>query len=221
LDGFVPPTPYRWVDPPRELAPTNLAPTPGEFTVALERGGSETAVLTTGDAQVTLILPIGSFPPAPDQRAVEVAIRPLAPTAVEPPPGPNRIVGNVYRLKAAYRPSGDPARLTPDAGDGVRVVLVYPFEPNVHAGHEVIVSTDGMAWTAVDTNDLPSIQQADGPIPSLGYVAVAGLPPAVGGTAGDGGSSAAATIAIVAGLVVLLVGTAWALWPSRPWKERS
>ena len=70
LDGLAPPTPYRWVDPPPELASTNLAPAPGTFRVELGTRGSLTAVLTTTDAQVTLILPKGSFAPAEGERAI-------------------------------------------------------------------------------------------------------------------------------------------------------
>src|SRR5207342_2689001 len=78
LDGLAPPTAYRWVKPPPELAATNQEPTPGTFTVKLGNGGSKTAVFTTDDAQVTLILPEGSFADAEGQRSVQVAVDPLA-----------------------------------------------------------------------------------------------------------------------------------------------
>lgn len=209
LDGLAPPTPYRWVDPPPELASTNLAPAPGTFRVELGNRGSVTAVLTTTDAQVTLILPKGSFTPAERERAVEVSIEPLAASAIDPPSPPLDIVGNVYRLEAAYIPSEDSAELAAQA----RVVLTYPFSTGAHPGQTIVHSTDGASWTATDTNDLPSIQQADAPIDGFGYVAVARDTTATSGPeVTDDASSPVTTIAISLGLVVLAVAAAVMLW---------
>jgi hypothetical protein len=173
-------------------------------------------VLTTDDAQVTVILAERSFAAAPGQRSVRVRVEPLAPSAVDPPAAPTQILGNVYLLEATYAPSGEPAPLEVDA----RVVLVYPLLSGDHGGHEVLVSRRGTMWTAVDTNDLVSIQQADGPIDSLGYVAVGGSPaatvtPSPSGEPEDDGSSLA-TFVIVASIAVLVIGVAVALWPRRP-----
>jgi hypothetical protein len=209
LDGLAPPTPYRWVDPPPELASTNIAPAPGTFRIELGNRGNLTAVLTTTDAQVTLILPKGSFPPADGARAVEVSIEPLAASAVDPPPPPLEIVGNVYRLEATDVPTDEPAELAAEA----RVVLTYPFSAGAHPGHTIVHSLDGASWTTSDTNDLPSIQQADAPIGALGYLAVARDTTATsvpGITNGE--SSPVATIAISVGLVVLAAAAAVTLW---------
>jgi hypothetical protein len=208
LDGLAPPTPYRWVDPPPELASTNLAPAPGTFRVELGNRGSVTAVLTTIDAQVTLILPKGSFGPAERERAVEVSIEPLAASSVEPPPPPFEILGNVYRLDSTSIPSGEPAGLAAEA----RLVLTYPFSTGAHPGHTIVHSSDGASWTATDTNDLPSIQQTDAPIEALGYVAVAR--DATAGTPGPSNdeTSPVATIVISLGLVVLAAAAAVTLW---------
>jgi hypothetical protein len=70
-----------------------------------------------------------------------------------------------------------------------------------------------MRWTTVDTNDLPSIQQADAPVDALGYVAVARDTTATPGPGiTDDETSSVATIAIAAGLVVLAVAAAVTLW---------
>jgi hypothetical protein len=205
LDGIAPPTAYRWVDPPPELASTNLAPADGTFRVELGGRGSLTAVLTTTDAQVTLILPKGSFAPADGARAVEVKVEPLALSSVELPPPALEVLGNVYRVRATSVPSGKRTDLAATA----RVVLTYPFSAGVHPGTTIVQSTDGASWTTADTNDLPSIQQADAPIDALGYVAVARDTSATGspGPTGDE-SSPVATIAIAVGLVVLAVAAA-------------
>jgi hypothetical protein len=169
-----------------------------------------TAIVTTDDAQVTLILPRGAFAGASDERVVEVTIQPLPPSEIEAPDPPAAILGNVYRLRAVYVPSGERAALASDA----RVVLVYPFIATDHSGHSVISSPDGIEWTAVETNDFRSIQQADGPIETLGYVAVAQTGVTVSPSAGPGETSSVATVVIVIGLVVLAAGAAVALRPA-------
>jgi len=200
LDGLAPPTAYRWVEPPPELAATNQEPTPGTFTVKLGNDGSKTAVFTTDDAQVTVILPEGSFADAEGQRSVQVAVDPLA-GAVAHPDDPLHVVGNVYLVEATYQPSGDAAELTNLA----TVVILYPLLANDHGSHSIIWSRSAERWKALDTDDLPSIQQAGADIDELGYLSVAGQPASPTGGSGTGGGSSVATIAIVAGLVVLAV----------------
>jgi hypothetical protein len=211
LDGLAPPTAYRWVEPPPELAATNKAPTPLSQQVDLTNNGSATAVATTGDAQVTLILPKGAFAAAEGQRTVEVTIEPVGPSTVSAPDAPLHVIGNVYRLGATYAPSGKNARLEVLS----TAVLVYPLLANDHGAHTVIWSRDGSRWESLQTDDLPSIQQAGGDLDALGYVAVAGQPasPTAGGTSGSG--SSVTTIAIVAGLVVLAAVAAFLLRQSR------
>jgi hypothetical protein len=169
LDGLAPPTPYRWVEPPVELAATNEPPTPGRFKIRLGPEGSRTSVMTTDDAQVTWIAPKGAFAFVEGQRAVEVTIEPLAPSAASDPEPPLEIAGNVYLLEAAYRPSGDPAPLAKDS----TIILLYPLLSNDHGGHAVLASETGSEWTALETSDLPSIQQADAELDVVGHVAVA------------------------------------------------
>jgi hypothetical protein len=200
LDGLAPPTAYRWVEPPPELAATNQKPTPGTFTVKLGDEGSKTAVFTTDDAQVTVILPEGSFEDAAGQRTVEVTVEPLA-GATAQPDDPLHVVGNVYLVEATYQPSGDAAKLASLS----TVVLVYPLLSNDHGSHSIIWSRSGERWKALETDDLPSIQQAGADIDELGYLAVAGQPASPTATSGTGGGSSVATFAIVAGLIVLAV----------------
>jgi len=207
LDGLAPPTAYRWVEPPPALAPTNKEPTPLSLQVDLTSKGSETAVPTTDDAQVTLILPKGAFAAAKGQRSVDVTVEPVGPSTVSAPDPPLHVIGNVYRLGATYAPSGKKAELQVLS----TVVLVYPLLANDHGAHTVIWSRTGERWEPLKTDDLPSIQQAGGDLTGIGYVAVAGQPaaPTAGGSS-EGGSSAT-TIAIVAGLVVLAAVAAFLL----------
>jgi hypothetical protein len=207
LDGLAPPTAYRWVEPPPELAATNQKPTPGTFTVNLGNDGSKTAVFTTDDAQVTVILPEGSFAEAEGQRTVEVTVEPLA-GATAHPDDPLHVVGNVYLVEATYQPSGEAAKLANPAN----VVIVYPLLANDHGSHAIIWSRSGERWKALETDDLPSIQQAGADIDDLGYLSVAGQPASsIAGSGTSGGGSSVATIAIVAGLIVLALVAAFLL----------
>jgi hypothetical protein len=200
LDGLAPPTTYRWVEPPPELAATNQKPTPGTFTVKLGSDGSKTAVFTTDDAQVTVILPEGSFADAEGQRSVQVTVDPLA-GALAQPDDPLNVVGNVYLVEATYQPSGDAAKLANPAS----VVIVYPLLANDHGSHAIIWSRTGERWKALETDDLPSIQQAGADVDELGYLSVAGQPASPTAGSGTSGGSSVATIAIIAGLIVLAV----------------
>ena len=93
---------------------------------------SKTAVFTTDDAQVTVILPEGSFEDAAGQRTVEVTVEPLA-GATAHPDDPLHVVGNVYLVEATYQPSGDAAKLASLS----TVVLVYPLLSNDHGSHSI------------------------------------------------------------------------------------
>jgi hypothetical protein len=215
LDGLAPPTAYRWVEPPPELAATNQKPTPGTFTMKLGSDGSKTAVFTTDDAQVTVILPDGSFADAEGQRSVRVTVDPLA-GAIAHPDDPLHVVGNVYLVEATYQPSGDAAKLANPAN----LVIVYPLLANDHGSHAIIWSRSGERWKALETDDLPSIQQAGANVDELGYLSVAGQPASPTGSGTSGGGSSVATIAIVAGLIVLAVVAAVLLRRGSTSKDR-
>jgi hypothetical protein len=146
-------------------------------------------------------LPERSFVDAEGQRTVEVTVEPLA-GATAHADDPLRVVGNVYLVEATYQPSGDVAKLAIRS----TVVLVYPLLANDHGSHSIIWSRSGERWDALETDDLPSIQQAGADIDELGYLSVAGQPASpTAGAEPSGGGSSATTIAIVAGLIVLAV----------------
>jgi hypothetical protein len=207
LDGPITPLPYRWVTPPPELAATNQAPTPGDFTVAMKDGASRAAVLTTPDAQVTVILRNGAFPGVPGATKIHLTVEPLdAATLPGGPDKPLQIIGNAYRFAATYEPSGDRVQ---QLGSPMDLILIYPTTPNGHvATHTVVSSADGTAWATAKGLDTPTNQQAEGPVPTLGYAAVAGdvtsLPSPVGPT-GSGNNTLG--IALIVGAVcAALVG---------------
>ena len=84
------------------------------------------------------------------------------------------IFGNAYRLQATYQPSGDRVdlKLPLDA------ILLYPVDAQparVHP-HSSTRRPTGKTWTAQEGSDSLAQQQAEGPMPELGYVMVAGEP---------------------------------------------
>ena len=123
LDGFIPPAPYRWVDPPPELANSNLPPASGKTRILIGPQGSAAAFFATDDAQVTLNVPKGAFPARPGNDAVVVTIEPVDPASVGALPGRLSVKGNVYLIAAAYRPTGDRAQRL-DAS--MVAILTYP-----------------------------------------------------------------------------------------------
>ena len=81
--------------------------------------------------------------------------------------------------------------------------------PNLHASvHQLSTSPDGQTWTAQEGSDSLAQQQAEGPVPELGYVMVTGEagPSPVTPSGGSGGSSNTAIILIVLAACVGLIG---------------
>ena len=205
LDGFVPPAPYNWVRPPTELADSNIEPLPGMLRLRIGPDGSRGGFFATGDAQVSLILPVAAFPSAPGAEAVTVEIVPVDPSSVGPAPDARIVTGNAYRIRATYEPSNDRATLEKTIG----VVMVYPDLATVFNQHVLLVSPDGTGWIRVEkSHDQHTTRQVDGRIRTLGYVAVAARPlPSLPGGQGSGEEGIPFSLVfIVAGIVLLVVG---------------
>jgi hypothetical protein len=205
LDGIGPPQAYRWVQPPADLAAGNQAPSSGAFHIPLDPGGSRPEVFVTSDNQVTVVVPKHAFAGEPGQIEVTLKIDPLDPSTLSSPGTHLTIFGNAYRLQATYQPSGEDAALTLP----LDVILLYPVTPNLHASvHTLSTSPNGKTWTAQEGSDSLAQQQAEGPMPTLGYVVVAGEPGAPTATpaGGSGGSTSTAIVLIVLAACVGLIG---------------
>lgn len=197
LDGTGPPPPYKWVDPPPELAQGNERPVGATATIAIQKGKTAAGAFSTPDAQFSIVLQPAALQVPPHTQSVQIVITPLAAAAVQAdPPAGQEIAGNVYRVQATAQPSGMVlTRLDPSA----RVVLIYPASTTgVHVSHTLVFSSSGQTWTRIDTTDSAVQQQASGLIPAMGYVAVAA-------PAEQGGSrTRVVTIAIVVVAVLVL-----------------
>jgi hypothetical protein len=208
LDGLAPPTPYRWVNPPPEQAANNKPPASTRFTVELTAQGSRLGAFSTGDGQINLVLSEGAIPARPGQTGVEVAVDPVDPATLGPPPAGLIVAGNAYRIQASYRPSG---RKVQTLGGQSSVGLVYPLLATAVAdpsGHVVLSSADGRAWERLPSTDTPGTHQVSAGLKRTGYVEV-GVAPASGGS---GGSDPRTRILLLGtGIAVVIVAAALAL----------
>ena len=206
LDGTFP-SDYRWVTPPPELETTNQAPSAGRFKLPLTAQGVGTQVVFTSDSQVTVVIDEGSIGPAPEAASVELRVDPVDPADLAPPGDGLEPFGNAYELSASYRPSRDTVQ---GLDRPLQVVLLYPATSTLHANsHDVLHSTDGQTWQALETTDTPGQQQAEAQVPDLGYVMVAGVPSPVTASpaAGAGGGMPPIALALlVAAGVVFVIG---------------
>jgi hypothetical protein len=205
LDGIGPPQDYRWVSPPPDLAAGNEPPSSGIFHIPMDPNGSRAATPVTSDNQVTVIVPQGAFAKKAGQIEVTLTVDPVDPATLGPPGTGVTIFGNAYRFDATYQPSGSPATLVVP----LDAVLIYPVTPNLHASlHQLYTSPDGQSWTAQEGSDSLAQQQAEGPVPELGYVMVAGEagPSPVTPSGGSSGSSNIAIVLIVLAACIGLIG---------------
>jgi hypothetical protein len=209
LDGFAPPPPYRWVRPPPALAASNKPPSRGRAVVRLTASGSEVTAVATDDGQANLLLlGAGAVPSSPGQRSVTITLQPLDPATLGPVPAGLLVVGNAYRVRAVYQPSGTPVTL----GGGTTVALVYPLlsvPVSSPFAYIVLTSKDGMTWTRQPSHAAPAVHQVTAPLGGGSYAVVA-VPP------GHAGQAAARHRVVLIGLAVaVLLATVAVAWLGR------
>jgi hypothetical protein len=174
------PQPYEWVSPPPELESTNITPKPSGFSLLVRNGHVPADTLPSSDGQVILIVPENFTTLAPGTSTIAVKVTPLDPATLGPPGGGLVMLGNVYRVKATYEPSGAKVR---SLAAPIEAILTYPAHVGPPVDRTVVVSTDGRSWKPVDSKESPAYRQIEGPMDHLGYVAVAG-PPVAATTSG-------------------------------------
>jgi hypothetical protein len=207
LDGLAPPTPYRWVSPPSELAASNKPPASGRFTLEFTPEGSQLGAFSTPDGQVNLVLSQGAAPPRPGQTSVEVTVEPVDPATLGPVPSGLVSAGNAYLIAVSYQPSGDKVETL---GGQSSVGLVYPLLNTAVAdpgGHQVLSSADGRAWEALPSTDTPGTHQVSARLARTGYVQVGVAPSA----AGSGSDPRNRILLLGSGVAVVIVAAALVL----------
>jgi hypothetical protein len=192
-DAFVPPSSYRFVDPPAFFASGNVKPTAASATIALGANGSAPAGLATPDGQFVVNLARGAIPPAKGATAISMRITPIAPKDLAPVPPPLRANGNAYRVQLTYEPRG------PTIEKLVRPGTLLVEIPEI--GRSLFTSATAGAWSPVASRVIAPSQltmTAEFAAPGY-YVAATNLPEL---TAPPGHSS---HIAIVIGVATAVV----------------
>lgn len=138
FDGFAPPTPYAWVNPPPERAGDNVVPQPVEREFALAPDGVPASSATTDDAQAIVGLDKGSVPAAAPDTAVVVRLVPTDAGTLGPLPPGLRAVSNAYKVELRYVPSQTP--ITRLAVKGTVALTA------ADAGDRLLYSADGQSW---------------------------------------------------------------------------
>lgn len=203
LDGLAPAAPYRWVDPPANLADTNKPPTPGRFQLEFHGGTLDGGALQTPDAQVTVIVPHDAFAARAGQTGVTITVKPLSPAAFPAAPGSKVLLGNVVRIQAVYEPSGDRIE---DPKRALEVAIVYPFVA-ADSGEHLMLQARADRWMRLDATDHLASAQLVASIASFGDIVAAGerLPSATTSPATAGSSRTGTIIAIAIGALLVIV----------------
>jgi len=203
-DGTGPPPPYRWVNPPPELAKTNTKPSSGSGTTPIGPKHSPAYNVNTDDAQASVIFPPDGIVPMPGQTSMKITLTPLDPATVASSPPGLDYDGNAYKIMAVYQPSGKPVDIPnvvcslTNANACATVVLRYAFNATK------LYRLDGTSWTEVPSQRATSALQIYGNTNKLGVFAAAG-PHVVGGKKPK--SQTGNIIAFAVGLVAILFGT--------------
>lgn len=165
-DGLAPPAPYRYVNPPSDLAEDNEAPLSATGTLILEKKGSRARTVATADGQALVVFADGAAPPREGEDEVAVRVTPLDPAPLPPATGDLEITGNAYRIQAAYAASNDPVELREPA----TIILRYP----THA--TVVLHLSGRRWRSLESQTAQASMQLFAETTELGIFASAGVP---------------------------------------------
>lgn len=212
FDGFAPPAPYNWVNPPKEFAAGNVQPRPSSLDVVFGPDGSAVGGGSSPDGQVILSFKAGAIPPHPPDTRVVVQITPVDPAVVAVPPPGLAADGNAYRLDFTYQPSGQAVTSLNEPAD---VFLVVP-EP----AQTLLFSRDGRTWENLPFRPVADPTQIGGAFPGPGYLLAVAPPVGRPSESDTDDESVGMTGAIVltAGLagVLWLAPLAWSRLRSRP-----
>lgn len=200
FEGFGPPPAYRWAAPPPELASGNVKPSVLKVDVPLGPKGSQGKAGDTDQSQIIINLPDNALAPHGSDTSVEVIATPLAPAGNGPaPPSGLAFDGNLYKVTATYRPSGDAVTTLAAPGN---IIMRYPTSATT-----LLFSPDGSSWRQLKTLDFGGSKQLGGDFAAPGLYVLAGPPSkkAPSPSGGGGGLPVPAIVGIGAGALALLL----------------
>jgi hypothetical protein len=144
FEGIGPAAPYRWVNPPKEFEPGNIAPERSSSDVELRPDGSQAAGLLSSDSQLVLNVPKGAVAARPGDSTVSFGFDPVDPAQLANVDEPLRAAGNAYLVDITYKPSGEAAGTLAAPAD---LLLITP-EP----ADAILFSPDGQSWTRLESS---------------------------------------------------------------------
>lgn len=200
-DGFAPPPPYRWVNPPAALADLNQAPSSGSGTAA-KSSRAQSLAFETSDGQASVTASFAALALTGAETGAKGELVPLDPTTYGALPAGAGFAGNVYRLTITATPSGR-------AITSFAAPVTMGLEIANTAGKDMYTSADGRTWTKLPTSLGQPFAFAD--VRAPGYFVLGGpagllptLKPRAAQSSGTGGAPVA--LMLGGGIAVLLVG---------------
>jgi hypothetical protein len=198
FDGFAPPQPYAWVNPPPEFAKDNRKPADAGQDVNLGPDGSVASNTTTADGQAIAGLDAGSAPAHSPDNAVRVQVTPVDPATLGPLPAGLRPEGNAYRITLTYQPSGQ--AVGPLAKPGtVALTAAAPAAT-------LLFSVDGRTWQDANGRPFGDNNGLFAQLSAPGYFLATSHNPARSAAGAGGGGGSGGVILAVGGAVVVVVG---------------
>lgn len=200
FEGFRPPEPYEWVQPPAPYAPANEVPPP----LAVTQDIAAALGLTTPDGQCTVSLAAGSITTTSSDARLQARLTPLAANDMGPVPRGLHADGNAYRVELLSEPSGERVvRLRLRAPGHLVLKGAVPIT-------SVLYSADGHSWTALPSQSVGDPTVAGALFSRAGvYLAASSTDPASVSARPTGGAGTIAVTLAVAGLALaLLLGPA-------------
>jgi len=200
FDGFVPPTPYAWVNPPPARAGDNVVPKPTERQFTLGADGAPASNASTDDAQAIVGLDKGSLPAHPPDTSVTVRLVPTDAGTLGPLPAGLRVVSNAYQVIITYQPSGTKVDRLPVKG----TIALTAAE----AGDRLLYSADGQTWQETVFRPYGQDNGVFTEMEGVGWFVVAS---SGSHTSSVGGSGALRTVLLVAAGLAPILGAALVL----------
>jgi len=194
FDGFAPPAPYRWVNPPKEFAAGNVPPQPAQRTVPLGDQGSEATNASTTDAQIIVTLQPGAVAAHLPDTSVSLTITPLDAATVAPIPAPQKAVSNAYQVVLVYQPSQTPVTKVGNATIALTAATT---------GQTLLYSSDRTAWQETPARPFGNTHGLVGGFAGPGYYAVAAPPNTSTTAAGSSGVRGSTGVLLAVGVVAV------------------
>lgn len=206
FDGFAPPQPYAWVNPPPEFAKDNRKPAQASQDVAIGPEGSAASNSTTADGQAIAGLDVGSAPVHFPDAAVRVKVTPVDPATLGALPAGTRPEGNAYQVALSYQPSGQALTVLAKPGT-IALTAAAPATG-------LLYSPDGTTWQDAGGRPFGGSNGLFAQLTAPGYfLATSRNPPRA--SVGSGGGAAGVLVGVGLVAAVAVIGAVFTMTSKR------